>query len=39
MTINNLKDVYFDQLQDLHSACSQSMEATAELAAPPRMKS
>tara|TARA_R110000751_G_C13695309_1_gene472803 strand:+ start:442 stop:936 length:495 start_codon:yes stop_codon:yes gene_type:complete len=31
MTINNLKDVYFDQLQDLHSACSQSMEATADL--------
>ncbi len=31
MSINNLKDVYFDQLQDLHSACSQSMEATSEL--------
>ncbi|ASM73428.1 MULTISPECIES: DUF892 family protein [Roseobacteraceae] len=31
MTINNLKDVYFDQLQDLHSACNQSMEATADL--------
>ncbi|MFL4469967.1 DUF892 family protein [Tateyamaria armeniaca] len=31
MTLNNLHDVYHDQLQDLHSACSQSMEATTAL--------
>ncbi|WP_370400150.1 DUF892 family protein [Sulfitobacter sp. JB4-11] len=28
MTLNTLKDVYHDQLQDLHSACKQSLEAT-----------
>ncbi|MEQ5827011.1 DUF892 family protein [Sulfitobacter sp. NFXS29] len=28
MTMNNLKDVYTDQLQDLYSACKQSLEAT-----------
>lgn len=32
MTINNLKDVYIDQLQDLHSACKQSIRMTAQLA-------
>ncbi|MEH6647262.1 ferritin-like domain-containing protein [Sulfitobacter sp.] len=31
MPLNNLQDVYFDQLQDLHSACKQSLEATTEL--------
>ncbi|WP_299288738.1 DUF892 family protein [uncultured Tateyamaria sp.] len=31
MAINNLHDVYHDQLQDLHSACSQALEATAAL--------
>ncbi|UWR26907.1 ferritin-like domain-containing protein [Sulfitobacter sp. S223] len=31
MTMNNLQDVYFDQLQDLYSACKQSLEATTEL--------
>ena len=31
MTINNLHDVYHDQLQDLYSACKQSMEATTAL--------
>ena len=28
MTMNNLKDVYTDQLKDLYSACKQSLEAT-----------
>ena len=28
MTMNNLRDVYTDQLQDLYSACKQSLEAT-----------
>ena len=32
MSMNDLKDVYVDQLQDLHSACSQSAKITAELA-------
>ena len=31
MTINSLQDVYHDQLQDLHSACSQAIEATTAL--------
>lgn len=31
MSINSLKDVYIDQLQDLYSACKQSKEATADL--------
>ena len=31
MTINNLHDVYHDQLQDLYSACKQSVEATTKL--------
>ncbi len=31
MAIANLKDVYHDQLQDLYSACKQSMEVTTEL--------
>ncbi|UWR22938.1 DUF892 family protein [Sulfitobacter sp. S190] len=31
MTLNNLHDVYHDQLQDLYSACKQSLEATTEL--------
>ena len=31
MTINNLQDVYHDQLQDLVSACKQSMESTTAL--------
>ncbi len=28
MTLNTLHDVYHDQLQDLYSACTQSLEAT-----------
>ena len=32
MALNNLKDVYLDQLQDLYSACKQSHGATKELA-------
>ena len=32
MALNNLKDVYIDQLQDLYSACKQSHSATKELA-------
>ena len=31
MPINNLKDVYHDQLQDLYSACKQSLAVTNEL--------
>ena len=31
MTIKNLHDVYHDQLQDLHSACKQSLKMTTEL--------
>ena len=31
MALNSLKDVYLDQLQDLYSACSQSLEATTKL--------
>ncbi|MEJ6395617.1 ferritin-like domain-containing protein [Gymnodinialimonas sp. 2305UL16-5] len=31
MAIANLTDVYHDQLQDLYSACKQSMEVTTEL--------
>lgn len=41
MTINTLKDVYIDQLQDLYSACKQSKSVTSELkdaASNPRLK-
>lgn len=31
MAITNLQDVYHDQLQDLYSACKQSMDVTTEL--------
>lgn len=31
MSLNSLKDVYHDQLQDLYSACTQSLEATSKL--------
>ncbi|TMM49258.1 DUF892 family protein [Sulfitobacter sabulilitoris] len=31
MTVNTLQDVYKSQLQDLHSACTQSLEVTTEL--------
>ncbi|MCX7568238.1 ferritin-like domain-containing protein [Sulfitobacter sp. F26169L] len=31
MTLNNLHDVYHDQLQDMYSACKQSLEATTKL--------
>ena len=31
MAINSLKDVYLAQLQDLHSACEQSLEITSDL--------
>ncbi len=31
MTLNTLQDVYQDQLQDLHSACAQSLDVTTEL--------
>ncbi|QFT57946.1 hypothetical protein FIU94_03840 [Sulfitobacter sp. THAF37] len=31
MTLKNLHDVYHDQLQDLYSACKQSLDATTEL--------
>lgn len=31
MALNSLKDVYLDQLQDLYSACKQSLEATTAL--------
>lgn len=31
MPMNSLKDVYLDQMQDLYSACRQSLEATAAL--------
>ncbi|MGR3436044.1 MAG: YciE/YciF ferroxidase family protein [Shimia sp.] len=31
MAIGSLKDVYHDQLQDLYSACKQSLEVTTEL--------
>ncbi len=32
MALNSLKDVYIDQLQDLHSACKQSAAVTGKLA-------
>ncbi|MCK0150064.1 ferritin-like domain-containing protein [Marivita sp. S6314] len=32
MPMNSLKDVYIDQLQDIYSACKQSLTATKELA-------
>ena len=32
MALANLKDIYIDQLQDIHSACNQSAEVTRELA-------
>ena len=31
MALNSLKDVYVDQLQDIYSACKQSIEATTKL--------
>ncbi len=31
MTLNTLEDVYKDQLQDLYSACKQSLDATTKL--------
>ena len=31
MALNDLKDVYLDQLQDLYSACKQSLAVTTEL--------
>ena len=31
MTLNTLNDVYKDQIQDLYSACKQSLEATTKL--------
>lgn len=31
MAFNSLKDVYLDQLQDLHSACQQSLEITTKM--------
>ncbi len=31
MALNSLKDVYRDQLQDLYSACKQSLDATTKL--------
>lgn len=31
MSLNSLKDVYLDQLQDLYSACKQSLDATTKL--------
>ena len=31
MALNSLKDVYIDQLQDLSSACKQSLDATVQL--------
>ena len=31
MPLNNLEDVYKDQLQDLYSACKQSLDATTKL--------
>ena len=31
MALNTLKDVYIDQLQDIHSACNQSAKVTREL--------
>jgi ferritin-like metal-binding protein YciE len=31
MALNSLKDIYIDQLQDLHSACEQSLSATEKL--------
>ena len=31
MAIKNLKDIYVDQLQDVYSACKQSLEVTTEL--------
>ena len=31
MALNNLKDVYLDQIQDIYSACKQSIEATTKL--------
>ena len=31
MTMQSLKDVYHDQLQDIYSACKQSLDVTTEL--------
>lgn len=31
MAMNDLKDVYLDQIQDLYSACKQSIDATTKL--------
>ncbi|WP_295314853.1 ferritin-like domain-containing protein [Roseobacter sp.] len=31
MAINSLKEIYHDQLQDIYSACKQSLDVTAEL--------
>ncbi|WP_299567738.1 ferritin-like domain-containing protein [uncultured Sulfitobacter sp.] len=31
MPLNNLRDVYLDQIQDLYSACKQSLDITTEL--------
>ena len=31
MTMNTLKDLYLDQLQDLYSACKQSMTVVTEM--------
>ena len=31
MALNSLKDIYLDQLQDLYSACKQSLDVTTEL--------
>ena len=31
MALNDLKDVYLDQIQDLYSACKQSIDATTKL--------
>ena len=31
MALNDLKDVYLDQIQDIYSACRQSLEATTKL--------
>ena len=31
MKMDTLQDVYHDQLQDLHSACAQSLDATTKL--------
>jgi ferritin-like metal-binding protein YciE len=36
MTVRTLKDLYFHQLQDLHSACEQSLDMTTRLGAAAR---